>query len=146
MKTSGSMWHSMASQKNKSTLSNLIGFYDEVNDKMHRWNQVDIFYFDFGKAFDTVAHFKLMIKLKDLNLDGRFVKWIQDYLHDRVQRVMILGVKSEWLEVYSGVPQGSVIGPILFFIYINNIYDETESKLNIFADDTKMMNRVVDEE
>ena len=60
--------------KNKSTLSNLIGFYDEVNDKMHRWNQVDIFYFDFGKAFHTVAHFKLMIKFKDLNLDGKNCK------------------------------------------------------------------------
>ena len=59
---------------------------------------------------------------------------------------MICNVKSELVEVYSGVPQGSVIGPILFLIYINDIHDEIESKLNIFADDTKMMNRVGDEE
>ena len=61
-------------------------------------NPVDIFYFDFAKAFDTVPHSKLMIKLKNLNLDKKIVKWIQDYLHDRVQRVMIRGVQSEWLE------------------------------------------------
>ena len=62
-------------------------------------------YFDFAKAFDTVPHSKLLIKLKNLNLDEKIVKWIQDYLHDRVQRVIIRGVQSEWLEVYSGVPQ-----------------------------------------
>jgi hypothetical protein len=109
-------------------------------------NTVDIFYVDFAKAFDTVPHFKLMIKLKDLNLDGKIAKWIQDYIHDRVQRVMIRGVQSEWLEVYSGVPQDSVIGPILFLIYINDIHDEIESKLNIFVDDTKMMNSIGNEE
>lgn len=132
--------------KNKSTVSNLIDFYDAVSEEMDRGNPVDIFYFDFAKAFDTVPHSKLLIKLKNLNLDEKIVKWIQDYLHDRVQRVIIRGVQSEWLEVYSGVPQGSVIGPILFLIYINDIHDEIESKLNIFADDTKMMNRVGDEE
>ena len=103
--------------KNKSAVSNLIEFYDAVSEEMDRGNPVDIFYFDFAKAFDTVPHSKLMIKLRDLNLDGRIVKWIQDYLHDRVQRVMIHGVQSEWLDVYSGVPQGSLIGPILFLIY-----------------------------
>ena len=60
--------------------------------------------------------------------------------------MILRGVQSEWLEDYSGVPQGSVIGPIPFLIYINVIHHEIESKLNIFADDTKMMNRVWDEE
>ena len=94
------------------------------SEEMNCGNPVDIFYFDFAKAFDTLPHSKLMIELKNLNLDQKIVKWIQDYLHDRVQRVIIRGVQSEWLEVYSGVPQGSVIGPILFLIYINEIHDE----------------------
>ena len=82
--------------KNKSTVSNLIDFYDAVSEEMDRGNPVDIFYFDFAKAFDTVPHSKLLIKLKNLNLDEKIVKWIQDYLHDRVQRVIIRGVQSEW--------------------------------------------------
>ena len=90
--------------KNKSTVSNLIDFYDAVSEEMDHGNPVNIFYFDFAKAFDTVPHSKLMIKLKNLNLDEKIVKWIQDYLHDRIQRVIICGVQSEWLEVYSGVP------------------------------------------
>ena len=75
--------------KNKSTtISNLIDFYDAVSEEIDSGNPVDIFYFDFAKAFDTVPHSKLLIKLKNLNLDEKIVKWIQDYLYDRVQRVM----------------------------------------------------------
>ena len=111
--------------KNKSTVSKLIDLYDAVSEEMDRGNSVDIFYFDFAKAFcDTVPHSKLMIKLKNLNLDETIVKWIQDYLHDMVERGMIRGVHSEWLEIYSGVPQSSVIGQIHFLIYINDIHDE----------------------
>ena len=66
--------------KIKSTVSNLIDFYDAVSEEMDRGNPVDIFYFDFAKALDTVPHSKLMIKLKNLNLDEKIVKWIQNYL------------------------------------------------------------------
>ena len=92
----------MVSQKTNQTVSNLIDVYDAVSEEMDRGNPVDTFYFDFAKAFDTVPHSKLFIKLKNLNLDETIVKWIQDYLHDRVQRVIIRGVQSEWLEVYRG--------------------------------------------
>ena len=87
-----------------------------------------------------------MIKLKSLHIDNRIVNWIEDYLKNRVQRVQIRGEKSDWLNVFSGVPQGSVIGPILFLIYINDIQEGIESKISIFADDTKLRHRVGNEE
>ena len=87
------MWHTHGFSKNKSTVLNLTDFYDAVSEEMDHGNPVDIFFFDFAKAFDTVPQSKLMIKLKNLIMDEKIVKWIQDYLHNKVQRVMIRRVQ-----------------------------------------------------
>jgi len=92
-----------------------------------------------------VPHGRLINKLRALKISNKVVKWIEDYLKGRKQRVMVRGELSDWLEVFSGVPQGSVIGPILFLIYINDIKNELKSRISIFADDTKIMH-IVDTE
>ena len=105
-------------------------FYDGVTEDLDNGHNVDIIFLDLAKAFDSVPHEKLLIKLRQLQIDSRIVNWIEDYLKNRVQRVQIRGEKSDWLSVYSGVPQGSVIGPILFLIYINGIHSwELNQKL-----------------
>ena len=81
-----------------------------------------------------------------MNLNKKLVTWIEDYLKGRKQRVLVRGKLSEWLEVFSGVPQGSVIGPLLFLIFINYLKEGILSKLSIFADDTKIMHIVDTEE
>lgn len=92
-------------------------------------------FLDFRKAFDTVDHALLLYKLSFLNLDPSVLDWITHYLTDRFQSVVINGVKSPPLRVTSGVPQGSVLGPLLFLIYINDLPDVVGSSVKLFADD-----------
>uniref|UniRef100_A0A8C5M1E9 Reverse transcriptase domain-containing protein n=1 Tax=Leptobrachium leishanense TaxID=445787 RepID=A0A8C5M1E9_9ANUR len=103
---------------------------------------VDIAYLDFSKAFDTVPHRRLINKLQSLSLDSNIVDWIRQWLSDRQQRVVVNGVYSAQGLVTSGVPQGSVLGPILFNIFISDIAEGINGKVCLFADDTKICNRV----
>ena len=126
----------------RSTTSNLIEFYEDVTKELDNKHSVDILYFDLAKAFDTVPHSILIKKLRNLKLSEKIVNWIENYLKSRKQRVVIRGEASEWFEVFSGVPQGSVIGAILFVIFINDIKEGIKSRISIFADDTKIMHIV----
>ena len=99
-------------------------------------NQTDLVLLDFSKAFDKVSHQKLLLKLHRYGIRGPTLKWIQAFLSDRTQTVVIDNEKSATVPVTSGVPQGSVLGPILFLIYINDLSDKTRSKVRLFADDT----------
>jgi len=99
-------------------------------------------YLDFQKAFDKVPHQRLIIKLAAHGLDGDVLNWIENWLADRKQTVVINGQCSGWTEVVSGTPQCSVFRPLLFVIYINNTDDSVVGRVLKFADDTKIYHTV----
>ena len=109
-----------------------------------RKKEVDAIYLDFSKAFDTVPHKRLIHKLNMYGVSGNVLGWIIDFLSDRTQFVTVDGSSSEPAPVTSGVPQGSVLGPVLFIYYINDMPDVTEEDLRIFAD-TKGSNVIENE-
>ena len=126
----------------RSCLTNLLDFYNEVYNVYDETKAVDVIYLDFQKAFDKVPHQRLLIKLKTHGVTGNLLKWLEDWLSERKQRVVINGKASSWRDVLSGVPQGSVLGPILFIVYVNDIDEGLTSKISKFADDTKITSRV----
>ena len=95
------------------------------------------------KAFDKVWHDSLIFKLKSYGVEGELLL-LKAYLRNREQRVVLNGQTSEWKRIYSGVPQGSVLGPLLFLIYINDLPDGISSMCKIFADDTSLFSKVLD--
>ena len=103
-------------------------------DTIDKGKPCDCICLDFAKAFDKVPHFRLITKLKAHGVDGNVAKWILSWLTERRQRIVINGVTFSWGNVITGVPQGSVLGPLLFFIYINDIDTDVFSKICKFAD------------
>jgi len=101
-------------------------------------NDVDIIYPDFCKAFGCIPHQCLLSKLKAYGISGSVLNWVMDFLSNRRQRVNVNGLCSDWSNVTSGVPQGNVLGPLLFIVYINDLPEVFQSNIAIFADDTKL--------
>ena len=99
---------------------------------------VDVVFLDFRKAFDKVPHKRLKRKVRDLGIQGNVAAWIENWLAGRRQRVIVNGVPSDWTAVIIGVPQGSVLGPLLFVIYINDLNLTLSSKVSKFAANTKL--------
>ncbi len=120
-----------------STETQLIEFQDDMQRNMKDGNQNDVIVMDFAKAFDKVSHKKLLYKLRASGIDEDTCEWASSFLCDRTQRVVVEGEASEEGDVTSGVPQGSVLGPIFFLVYINDMPEYTKnSTVRLFADDT----------
>ena len=122
----------------KSCLSNLLESVDFINDMLAKGECVDIFYLDFQKAFDTVPHYRLLEKLLSFGIANKTLYAIKDFLANRTFNVVVGNHKSENYSVTSGIPQGSVLGPLLFVLYINDLPDCIKSFVSLFADDLKM--------
>ena len=101
-------------------------------------------FLDISKAFDKVWHDELIFKLKQNGIEGNLLNIFTDYLSSRHQRVVLNGTRSPWLPLKSGVPQGSVLDPLLFLVYINDLTDNISSTMKLFADDASLFLRVRD--
>ncbi|KAK3086726.1 hypothetical protein FSP39_022531 [Pinctada imbricata] len=122
----------------RSTALQLLSVLEKWTNALDEGNPIDCIYMDFQKAFDTVPHRRLISKLKSYGIDENLITWISSFLSNRLQHVSINGESSDWMDVTSGIPQGSVLGPILFVLYINDLPDEVNSEVYLFADDTKI--------
>ena len=120
-----------------SCSTQLISLIEDLNFHMDNNIQVDMILLDFSKAFDTVSHCRLLKKLKFYHIENQVIQWIEKWLTLRKQHVLFDGESSNHVPVSSGVPQGTVLRPLIFLIYINDITEDTSSQLRLFADAIK---------
>ena len=125
--------------KCRSTVSNLACYLDSISESVNNKKQVDSVYLDFSEAFHSVCHPLLIHKLKSYGYSGQCIQWLQSYLLNQKQRVVLEGKASDWKPVLSGVPQGSQIGPLLFILYINDLTNHVDScEISPYADDSEL--------
>ena len=124
--------------KYKSCFTNLLESHNAWTGALDSGLGVDVIYLDYSKAFDSVQHLRLISKLQTHGINGCLLKWIKNFLIGRQQKVVLNGSNSKWIEVTSGVPQGSVLGPLLFILFVNNITNGVQSTIEMFADDSKL--------
>ena len=127
----------------RSCMTNLLETIDLVTESLNRGFLAMIIFLDFAKAFDKLSHRALHYKLQLLGFDDHLLKWLTDFLKDRRQRVVLGSAMSSWLDVISGVPQGSVLGPLLFIVFINDLPRSVKNCMcKLFADDTKLLSLI----
>ena len=121
-----------------STIDNLLLTYNDISASVDSGALVDLIFFYFSKAFDTVSHVVLLEKLACIGVAPRVVDWIREFLMRRFMCVEISGKSSSSVPVMSGVPQGSVLGPVLFILYVNHLTSYLTCNFMLFADDIKL--------
>ena len=119
-----------------NTINQLVYLYHTLCEALDKKKDVRIVFCDISKAFDRVWHAGLVHKLRCMGIKGKLLNWLISYLQDRYQRVVIKGQTSAWGKIKAGVPQGSVLGPLLFLVYINDLVNEVRNNIKLFADDT----------
>ena len=130
-------------RKKRSCMTQLLLTMEDFTNYIEQNESFDVVYLDFRKAFDTVPHYRLLEKLKAYGIVGNVLKWIEAFLSGRTQKVRINDAMSTRADVLSGIPQGSILGPILFTIFINDLPDAVQSNCKIFADDTKLYDKSI---
>ncbi|MCA9388033.1 MAG: reverse transcriptase family protein, partial [Candidatus Andersenbacteria bacterium] len=129
----------------RACVTNLLETVDFTTNNLHKKTPTDIIFLDFSKAFDKVSHRRLLLKLEAYGIKGQILAWLSAFLSNRRQRVVLGDTASDWENVFSGVPQGSVLGPTLFIVYINDLAWNIENVCKLFADDCKLIASVNDE-
>ena len=124
--------------KGDSTVNQLVYIYNDICKALDEGKEVRAVFCDISKAFDRVWHRGLLFKLSRLGIQDSLLNWFSSYLSSRKQRVVYANSTSDWLSINAGVPQGSILGPLLFLIYINDIIDNINCKIRLFADDTSL--------
>ena len=114
--------------KSRSCLTNVLCFCEEITKRVDEGSRVDVIYLDFQKAFNKVPHQRLILKLKSHGMGNSIINWIEQWLTDRRQMVVVDGEVSRLKSVLNGVPQGSVLGPILLLVHINDLEDGVTGK------------------
>jgi hypothetical protein len=125
-------------RKGRSSTIQMLHVTDTWTKLIDQSDSIDVIYTDFQKAFDTVPHRRLLQKLMAYGIGDNVLSWIESFLTGRSQRVVVDGVPSPWSDVISGIPRGTVLGPILFLVYINDIVDDLQCSPFLFADDMKL--------
>ena len=129
-------WRNSGFKHRDSTVYQLIGLVHMLHDSINKGKTVTMVFLDISKAFDKVWHEGLLFKLKTFGIEGSLLLWFRSYLDNRRQRVIIKGQASPWHDTNAGVPQGSILGPLLFLIFINDMENSVKSEIRMFADDT----------
>jgi hypothetical protein len=127
-----------------SAVNQLLFITDKIHKALENGHEICMVFLDVSKAFDRVWHSGLLLKLRCLGIDGTLFDWLCNYLTNRKIRAVINGQTSDWFNTNAGVPQGSILGPLLFLVFINDITNGIESDIHLFADDTSLMDIIED--
>ena len=130
--------HQSGFTKGDSAVNQLVSITNEFGRALDNGKEIRVIFCDISKAFDRVWHKGLLFKLKQAGISGNLLNWFENYLNGRSQRVVLNGSYSNWLPIGAGVPQGSILGPLLFILFINDIVTDVKAEIKLFADDTSL--------
>jgi hypothetical protein len=132
-------WKNSGFKELDSAMNQLLFITDKIYKALEAGKEVCLVFLDVSKAFDRVWHAGLLHKIRCLGIEGNLFDWLCNYLKDRKVRAVINGQTPPWEHTNAGVPQGSILGPLLFLVFVNDITDNLESDIHLFADDTSLM-------